>query len=158
MELKRRNKSKKWHIIRLSFLFLYIVWMVAYFRWGADLLYIALLKKPNTEHQQLALQIESAREEILKMPNLVDERYQQLTHAQELLIIEQNKIPGELNINNIIRTVVEVGNRWQVMVIPLRTTPPDTQIVNENYYSHWHIFISVSGNIQDIANFTCQII
>jgi len=153
MKLKRKNTTKKRFIINLIVLFLYITCMVAYFWWGIEYIHLWLAEKPNTEHQQLASQIESAREELARMPNLVGEREQQLVHAQELLISEQNKMPSELNINYLIGTIIEVAELCQVKAIPLKTTSPESQIINKYCYCHWRISMSVEGEFQDVVNF-----
>ena len=153
MKLKKRNTSKKGIIIKLLVLSLYIAWLVVYFQWGVDSVYLSLLERNNIEHQQLASRIDSARKEIANMPNLVGEREQQFAHVQQLLVMEQGEMPSVLNINHLIRTVVEVADRCQVEAIPLRTTPPESQIINEYHYSRRHIFLTVKGDFQNIAKF-----
>ena len=153
MKLKKRNTSKKGIIIKLLVLSLYIAWLVVYFQWGVDSVYLSLLERNNIEHQQLASRIESARKEIASIPNLIGEREQQFAHAQQLLAIEQDEMPSVLNINHLIRTIVEVADQCQVEAIPLRTTSPESQIINEYHYSRQHIFLTVKGDFQNIAKF-----
>ena len=152
MKLKKKA-NKKWRVIMLTTVFLYTGCMVVYFLWGIEPLYLSLVEKPNNEHQQLVFQIESAKKELANMPNLVDERVTQLEITKELLSSEQNKIPSGLNINNLIRTIIEVANRYQVKAIPLRTTSPESEIIDRYHYSHWRISMSVSGKFQNIVNF-----
>jgi hypothetical protein len=118
-----------------------------------DYLYLKAMMKPNTENQQLAFQIESAKRELADIPNLVDEREQQLVHAQELLASELDKTPRELDINSLIRTILQIASRSQVTVLPLTTTPPEYQVLNYYEYGHWHIAMSATGKLRDLANF-----
>ena len=150
--LKTRIRRKR-TIMMLAIILLCGALLVAYFQWGLDYLYLKAVTKPNTENQQLAFQIESARGELADIPNLVDEREQQLAHAQELLASELDKTPRELDINNIIRTILQIASRSGVTALPLTTTPPEYQVLNHYEYGHWHIAMSVTGKFQNLANF-----
>ena len=118
-----------------------------------DYVYLKAAMKPDTETQQLVSQIESAKRELADIPNLVDEREQQLAHTQELLASELDKMPRELDINNLIRTILQIASQSRVTVLRLTTTPPEYQVLNHYEYGHWHIIMSATGKFQDLANF-----
>ncbi|MFC1942245.1 hypothetical protein ACFLWU_03395 [Chloroflexota bacterium] len=151
--LKKRLKIKIWSVIKILVLSLYIGCVVTYFLWGIDYVYLKLVEKPTREHEQLTLEIESSRNELANIPDLVFERGQRLVQAQELLANEQSKIPSTLNINNLVRNIIEIANECQVKAIPLHTTPPQSKILGQSSYNCWQIFMSVEGEFQNIANF-----
>lgn len=153
MELKRIITTKKWLIIYLFVLFLYVGWLIAYFLWGIDYVFLGLSKEPTIENEQLSLQIESSRKELADIPDFLVEREYQLEQAQELLVREQGRIPGELNINDLVRRVIEIAEACQVKVIPLSTTPPGATSIGDYPYSYWSITISVEGDFLHIADF-----
>ena len=151
--LKKGIALKKWLIIKLFVLSLCAGWIVAFSLWGIDYIYLRLVEKPTSEHEQLTLQIESSRKELANIPDLVVEREQQLEQAQELLANEQSKIFSALNINSLVRNIIEIANECQVKAIPLSTTPPQSKILGQYSYSYWHISMSVEGDFQNIADF-----
>jgi len=153
MELKRRIAARKWLIIKLLALSLCLGWVVTCFLWGIDYVYLRLTEKPTREHEQLSLQIESSMKELANIPNLVVERQYQLAQAQDLLVNEQSRIPNALNINDLVREVIEIANDCQVKAIPLNTAPPESKTIGQYSYSYWHISVSVEGDFQNIANF-----
>ncbi|MFC1902131.1 type 4a pilus biogenesis protein PilO [Chloroflexota bacterium] len=153
MKLKERIIRNKWFIIKLFSLTLYLVCMVAYFLWGIDYVYLGLVEKPTQEQEQLTQQIESSKKELANIPNLVVEREHQLVLAQELLANNQSRIPDTLNINDIVRNIIEVANECQVKAIPLSTTSPQSIIIGQSSYIYWSIPMSVVGDFQNIANF-----
>ncbi len=153
MRLKRRNRRNKWLPVILLVLCLYVGWLAAYLLWGIDYVYLGLVEKPTPEQQQLTFQIESLRKELTNIPDLVVQREQQLVQAQELLANEQSKMPSALNINNLVRDILELASQCQVKAIPLRTTPPRSKTFGQSSYSYWDISLSVEGDFQNVANF-----
>ncbi|MFX0197955.1 MAG: type 4a pilus biogenesis protein PilO [Candidatus Hodarchaeota archaeon] len=151
--IKRIITTNKWPIIKLLVLSLYIVWVVIYFLWGINYVYFGLTEKPTHEQEQLSMQIESLRKELASIPNLVVEREHQFAQAQELLAKEQSRIPDALNINDLVREVIEIAYDCQVKAIPLSTTPPKSITIGQYSYSYWDISMSVEGEFQNIANF-----
>ncbi|MFC1870111.1 hypothetical protein ACFLYE_02435 [Chloroflexota bacterium] len=157
MQRKIKQVNIKSLIIKLSCIFLFVVLAVVYFLWGIDYAYLWFVEQPSAKQQQVVSQIESARAEYAMIPNLVDEREQQLLQAQGLLAAEQNKMPSELNINEIIKTIVKAADRHRVQVIPLSTTVSESETIHEYSYNRWHITTSVSGDFQNIVNYLSDI-
>ena len=153
MRVARKKTNKKWLMIMLLAVLACITCLAVYFQWGMEELYLSLVEKPDGEHEQLESQIETVRQEIAGLPNLVDEREEQLEYAQQLLYEEQNKMPYILSVNNPIRSIIELANLCEVKALPLRTTAPDSEIINDYQYDKWNIYLSVSGELSDIAKF-----
>jgi Tfp pilus assembly protein PilO len=153
MRVARKKTNRKWLMIMLLAVLACIACLAVYFQWGMEELYLSLVEKPNGEHDQLVSEIETVRQEIAGLPNLVDEREAQLEYAQQLLYEEQNKMPYIMSVNNPVRSIVELANLCEVNALPLRTTAPDSEIVNGYQYDRWNIYLSVTGELSDIAKF-----
>jgi hypothetical protein len=153
LELKRIITTKKWLIIKLVAVSLYLGLVVTYFLWGIDYVYLGLTDEPTREHEQLSLQIESSKKELANIPNLAVGREHLFAQAQELLASEQSRIPNTLNINDLVRSVIEIANECHVKAIPLNTTPPELKTIGQNSCSYWYISMSVEGDFQNIVNF-----
>ncbi|MFC2122303.1 type 4a pilus biogenesis protein PilO [Bacteroidota bacterium] len=151
--MNRKKLTKERLITRLLVALLGVAILVAYVGWGIDYIYASLGEKASVENQQLTDQIESARHEIDRISKIVDKREEKLSQANELLASEQKNMPGELNINDLINTVIEIARRSHVQATPLTTTPPETQMVNDRSYSYWRISMSVRGEFADIVEF-----
>lgn len=156
-KLKNKIALNKWFTIKLIVLLLYIVLVITYFLWGIDDVYLWLAEKPVQENEELAMQIESSKEELVNipriLPDLIVEQEYQLEQAQEILAYEQRKIPTALNINDLVRDVIKIANDCQIKAIPLSTAPLALKPVGQYSYNYWHIFISIEGDFQNITNF-----
>lgn len=156
-KLKNKIELNKWFTIKLIVLLLYIVLVITYFLWGIDDVYLWLAEKPVQENEELAMQIESSKEELVNipriLPDLIVEQEYQLEQAQEILAYEQRKIPTALNINDLVRDVIKIANDCQIKAIPLSTAPLALKPVGQYSYNYWHIFISIEGDFQNITNF-----
>ena len=156
-KLKSKIVLNKWFTIKLIVLLFYIVLVITYFFWGIDDVYLWLAEKPVQENEELAMQIESSKEELANIPRilpaLIVEQEYQLEQAQEILAYEQRKIPTELNINDLVRDVIKIANDCQIKAIPLSTAPLALKPVGQYSYNYWLIFISIEGDFQNITNF-----
>ncbi|MFC1962112.1 type 4a pilus biogenesis protein PilO [Chloroflexota bacterium] len=153
MKMKKIITLKKWFIIKLLALSLYVGWLAAFFLWGVDYVYLGLVEKPTHEQEQLISQIESSRNELVNIPDVIVEREHQLEQAQILLASQQSRIPSTLNINDLVRNIIEIANECQVKSIPLRTVNPESITIGQYSYRYWRISMSVEGDFQNIANF-----
>ncbi len=151
--LKRRNRVRRRFLIPLLVLSFYAAWAVIYFLWGMEFIYTGLAQRPTQEQQRLTSEIQKARLQLAGMPNVVAERDEQLARAQEMVAIEQGRIPSALNINGVVRSILEIAGWYQVKAIPLRTTPQGTKAFGQYAYSYWNISVSVEGTFDDIASF-----
>ena len=136
MKMNRTKLNKKSLITKLLVALLGVAILVAYVGWGIDYIYASLGEKASAENQRLTHQIESARHEIARISRIVDKRGEKLSQAKDLLASEQKNMPGGLNINDLINTIIEVADRCNVQATPLTTTPPASKMVNDRSYSY----------------------
>ena len=153
MKLGITNKIKVRLPVKFAVLFLCVLLIVVYFQWGIDNVYVWASKKPDIENQQLISQITSARNELANIPVPTGEPETQLTYAQNLLAIELAKIPGNVDINHVIRDILEIGYQCNVNAIPLSTTAPGMMTLRNYQYYYWNIDLLIEGTFQNIAEF-----
>jgi len=153
MKMNRKKLNKKGLITKLLVALLGVAILVAYVGWGIDYIYASLGEKASAENQRLTHQIESARHEIARISRIVDKREEKLSQAKELLSSEQNNMPGGLNINDLINTIIKIADRDNIQATPLTTTPPESTIVNDRSYRYWRISMSVQGEFENIVKF-----
>lgn len=153
MKMNRKKLTKEGLITRLLVVLLGVAILVAYVGWGIDYIYASFGEKASAENQQLTYQIESARHEIDRIARIVDKREEKLSQAKELLASEQKNMPGELNINDLINTIIEIARQCHVQATPLTTTPSESTMVNDRSYSYWSISMSVRGEFENIVKF-----
>ena len=151
------NALKDWPVVQLVILAIYIIWVIIYFSWGMNYVYLGLVKNPTEENQQLAAEIEGARQELEGMPDTVTELTARMAAAQEQLEDERSRIPAAININDLVRNIVEIADARNVSVIPLTTSAPEYSVNDQFSYGFWNINISVAGDFEDIAGFLADI-
>ena len=153
---KTNTTKKKWLNKRIIAIFLGTVLSVVFFFWIMHMndAYLSVLKEVKKDHQQLTRQILSAKQELAGIPSFdISVPEQRLARSKELLARELNRIPGALNINDLIGTILETAEDCQVKALPLTTTPPEASVINKYEYSHWHITLSATGKFKNFAKF-----
>lgn len=156
-KIKMPNMKNTWLLVLIVCALGYIACLAAYFFWGMDQFYAALVAKPTVEQQEIISQIDATRAEIGNMPNVVDERQAELYKAQADLDTEAGMIPYKANINDIVGTVIDLAGQYGVSAMPLRAQLPATAEINGYDYIIWNVRLSVSGDYENLVGFVDKI-
>ena len=125
----------------------------AYFQWGIAYVHEIVEAAPRAERLKLSQSIESAKSKLIIYPDVVAERQEQLTYAKTLLEQELEQVPSELNINSLVKEILETADSSLVKAIPLNTRAADTVIMANSEYCVWNITMSGEGTLRALSNF-----
>ena len=140
--------NKKLTIPLLAVLLLFV-----YLYWGTDYIYNMAFDGSHPEHEQLSLQIDTAKKELQNMHGPSEELEQQLAELEEAKSVEQNKIPAEIDDGQLIRFVLQIAQDCNVKAIPLVTRPLTSINVENNIYSVLQLNVNISGEFDDCVAF-----
>jgi len=109
--------------------------------------------KQNREQARLKSEIADAEQALAQVPLPPQGLEEQLAAAQASLAAEQMAIPGEINSNQLIDTILNLAKEHGVQAIPLVTQPWSTANVGGYAYRVFRINVEVEGSFAQLNNF-----
>lgn len=109
------------------------------------------------EHEALTLQIAEVKQTLSEIPQLPEDLEQQLAAAQASQTAEHGSFPREINITQLVNTILEVAKDCGVKATPMVTQPWTTEMVGEHSYPVLRLTVDVEGDFSQLVAFTSQL-
>ena len=136
---------------KLLIALLIIVLLVVYYLFGTD--YI----KQSKEQEMLTPQITEVIEALKEMPEPPQDLEQRLATAQASLAAEQSAFPSQLNSLQVVNTILELADDYDVKAVPLVTQPWSTEKVGEHDYYVFRLTVAVEGSFSKLVSFVSKL-
>jgi len=136
---------------KLLITILIIILLAVYYLFGTEYM------KQCKEHEALTSQITDVTQVLAQIPEPPQDLEQRLEAAQASLAAEQSEFPGEINSNQVINTILELGDDCGVKAIPLVTQPWSVEKVGEHDYYVFRLNVAVQGSFSRLLTFVSEL-
>ncbi len=132
---------------KLPIVILIIILSVLYYLFGTDYM------NQRKEQKVLASQLTEVTQMLGEIPEPPQDLEQRLEVAQASLAAEQSILPSEVDITQVIDTILRLADDCGVKAIPLATEPWAIEKIGEHSYYVFRLNVAVEGGFSQLVSF-----
>jgi Tfp pilus assembly protein PilO len=124
--------------------------LLAFARWGTDLVQARVLDSANPQKAELTKQIDAAKKSLAGIPKPDGQLEAQLAQLETELEQANSAVPSQIDSTSVVNSILDLALSCGVTVTPLQTT--DWSMFDKHYLVY-KLQLEVKGTFQQIATF-----